>query len=69
MTPRQYQTLLRQSIRYIAAANGDKRRVFMNSVTMRIEPRSVAHEIARTDMLLAKMRLATARPKAARRAK
>lgn len=63
MTTKQLQSLLRQAMRYIEAENRTRRRVFTRTDTMRIEPRSVALEIARTDMLLAKMRRAVAKPR------
>lgn len=69
MTAKQLQSLLRQAMRYIDATNRHRRRVFLDLSTMRIEPRSIALEIAKTDMLLAKMRRAVARPKTARKAK
>lgn len=69
MTTKQLQSLLRQAMRYISTQNSVNRAISTNLRTGRIHNRSVALDVARTDMLLAKMRRAVARPKAARKAK
>lgn len=65
MTTKQLQSLLRQAIREIGRSNADRRQLR----AMGLGDRGTSRRIAKNDMLLAKMRRAVARPKAARKAK
>lgn len=67
MTTKQLQSLLRKAVRQLARSNKRIREIYVDRATGRILPRSVALEVAKAEMLLATMRRAVARPKAARK--
>lgn len=56
MTKKQLQHLLRWAIRYVQESNQSTREVHMHPVSKRIQPSSVALEVAKTDVWLAKAR-------------
>ncbi len=64
MTNAQLQHLLKWPIRYVAIHNAATRKAFTNPRTRRIEPRSIALEVAKAEQWLAKAKRAVIKRKA-----